>query len=204
MVKGTLGSDTTTLATLRKSPDGYGPLVAMLESLYLSGAEIDWNEYHRDYPSSQRVVELPRYAWDLKRYWIDYRNDFCLLKGEKLNDPITSSVPSLKQIPQFKYISPAVQRVIEETHGSEESQVIIESDIFDERLLPVLQGHLVNGAALCPSVSKLTLCLTSKPCTELLNKPNSHCMLTSLSHLHISWSAGLDTLSKPPDSMCQA
>lgn len=155
MVKGTLGSDTATLATLRKGLDGYGPLTTMLESLYLAGSEIDWNEYHRDYPSSHRVVELPRYSWDLKRYWIDYRNNFCLLKGEKCDDSSASSTMTSKHIRQFKYLSPAVQKVIEETHGTEKSTVVIESDILDERLLPVLQGHLVNGAALCPSVSNL-------------------------------------------------
>lgn len=153
MVKGTLGSDAATLSTLRRSPDGYGPLATLLESLYLLGVEIDWNEYHREYPSSHRVIELPRYAWDLKRYWIDYRNDFCLLKGEKSDDPSSSDSPSSKQAPQFTYISPAVQKVIDEDHSTEKSTVVIESDIFDDKLLPVLQGHLVNGAALCPSVS---------------------------------------------------
>lgn len=157
-MKGTLGSDTVTLATLRRSPDGYGPLATMLESLYLSGVEIDWNEYHRDYPSSHRVIELPRYDWDLKRYWIDYRNNFCLLKGEESDESSNSSSPPSKQAPQFKYISPAAQKVIEEDHGTDKSMVVIESDILDERLLPVLQGHLVNGAALCPSVS---ICLNA-------------------------------------------
>lgn len=162
-MKGTLGSDTVTLATLRRSPDGYGQLATTLESLYLSGVEIDWNEYHREYPNSHRVIDLPRYAWDLKRYWIDYRNDFCLLKGENLADSNSSPSPTSKQAPQFTYISPAVQKVIEENHSTEKSTIVTESDIFDERLLPVLQGHLVNGAALCPSVSNhpFACCLMS-------------------------------------------
>jgi naphtho-gamma-pyrone polyketide synthase len=158
MVKGTLGSDTTTLATMRKCPDGFGPLATTLESLYTSGVDIDWNEYHRDYPNSHRVLELPRYRWDLKRYWIDYQNDFCLLKGARPDGSSPPSVAFSKQLPQLKYLSPAVQKVVEETHGTEKSTVITESDIFDARLLPVLQGHLVNGAALCPSVSKNTTC----------------------------------------------
>lgn len=52
-----------------------------------------------------------------------------------------------------KYISPCAQQIVEESHGADESTLVVESDIFDDRLLPVLQGHLVNGAALCPSVS---------------------------------------------------
>ncbi|KAL1861558.1 putative secondary metabolism biosynthetic enzyme [Diaporthe australafricana] len=132
----------------------------MLESLYHSGCEIDWNEYHRDYSSAHRVLELPRYSWDLKRYWIDYRNDFCLLKGDKSDDASLSPTAPFKQLPNYKYISPAVQKVIEEKHGTEESKVIIESDVFDEKLLPVLQGHLVNGAALCPSSLYADVALT--------------------------------------------
>lgn len=75
------------------------------------------------------------------------------MKGEKSDDPSSSDSPSSKQAPQFTYISPAVQKVIDEDHSTEKSTVVIESDIFDDKLLPVLQGHLVNGAALCPSVS---------------------------------------------------
>lgn len=154
MIKGTLGSGTTTLAILRKCTDGFSPLATMLESLYLSGVDIDWNEYHREYSGSHHVLELPRYCWDLKRYWIDYRNAFCLLKGAKADHPRRSSANFSNQIPQFKFLSPAVQKVIQERHGTKTSTVMTESDIFDARLLPVLQGHLVNGAALCPSVSK--------------------------------------------------
>nr|ALP31880.1 polyketide synthase 20 [Diaporthe helianthi] len=160
MIKGTLGSDTTTLATLRENTDGFSPLATMLESLYLSGIEIDWTEYHRDCPNSHHVLELPRYSWDLKRYWIDYRNDFCLLKGEKPDDSNFSSTVVSNQITQFMFLSPAVQKVIEESHGTETSTVITESDIFDARLLPVLQGHLVNSAALCPSSLYADIALT--------------------------------------------
>lgn len=201
MIKGTLGSGTTTLATLRKCTDGFGPLATMLESLYVSGVEIDWNEYHREYSNSQNVLELPRYCWDLKRYWIDYRNDFCLLKGEKEDHPKRSPNIFSSQIPQYKFLSPAVQKVIEETHGTKQSTVITESDIFDARLLPVLQGHLVNGAALCPSVSKSILRFFDPIYQGELSGFNSPSMLISLSPSHTSWWPKQGMLSNPLDSM---
>ncbi|KAK3303871.1 polyketide synthase [Chaetomium strumarium] len=156
MVKGTLGSDCTTLATLRRDADAYKTLAAALESLYLAGFNIEWNEYHRNFPAARKVVQLPRYSWDLKKYWIPYRNNFCLAKGEGLV-PATEAANAQHKLeattaaPQYKYLSPSVQRVLEERHGADRSSLLVESDIFDDRLLPVLQGHVVNGAHLAPS-----------------------------------------------------
>jgi acyl transferase domain-containing protein len=160
MIKGTLGSDCTTLASLRKNTDAYKTLAAALESLYLAGSNLEWNEYHRYFPAALKVVQLPRYSWDLKNYWIQYRNNFCLAKGEGMVPAIEAAtaqrdleVPTA--VPQYKYLSPSVQKVLEEHHGADRSSLLVESDIFDERLLPVLQGHVVNDAQLAPSVSNI-------------------------------------------------
>ncbi|KAF4982434.1 hypothetical protein FZEAL_1952 [Fusarium zealandicum] len=147
MVKGTLGSNSVTATTLRKDTDTWKSLTATLETLYLSGIDIDWNEYHRDFEKFNRVLELPRYSWDLKNYWIMYRNDFCLTKGEDIQ-LITSAtvVPTT-----FKYMSPSLQRVIEENHDDGSSSILVESDVHDLKLVPIFTGHRVNGAELCPS-----------------------------------------------------
>ncbi|GES64614.1 polyketide synthase [Aspergillus terreus] len=154
MVKGTLGPQIRTIATLRQNVEPYKTIVSGLETLYLAGVEINWNEYHRHFPSSQSVIELPLYSWDLKNYWIQYRNDFLLTKGEK---PLQVAPPSP---PLRKHISPTAQCVVEESHGTEKSSMVVESDIFDEKLLHILQGHLVNGAALAPSSMYADLALT--------------------------------------------
>ena len=152
MVKGTLGSHAKTVATLRQHVDAYKTLVVALEVLYLAGIEVNWNEYHRDFPAAHEVLELPLYAWDLKNYWIQYRNDFCLTKGDGMIQKLAVEAPAVPAVVP-KYISPCAQQIVEESHGADQSSLVVESDIFDNRLLPVLQGHLVNGAALCPSVS---------------------------------------------------
>ncbi|KAM5347992.1 hypothetical protein ACJ41O_007816 [Fusarium nematophilum] len=138
MVKGTLGSNSNTASTLRKDTDTWKVLATTLEMLHLNGIEIDWNEYHRDFDKFNRVVEMPRYSWDLKNYWIMYRNDFCLTKGDP--KPSIEPVAATATTPaSFKYISPSLQRVIDEEHGSSSS------------LMPIFTGHRVNGAELCPS-----------------------------------------------------
>lgn len=160
MIKGTLGPDCTTLASLRKDTDAYKTLAAALESLYLAGFNLEWNEYHRYFPAAHKVVQLPRYSWDLKKYWIRYRNDFCLAKGEGMVPAIDAATAQHKLevstvAAQYKYLSPSVQKVLEEHHGVDRSSLLVESDIFDHRLLPVLQGHVVNDAQLAPSVSNM-------------------------------------------------
>jgi acyl transferase domain-containing protein len=152
MVKGTLGSHAKTVATLRQHVDAYKTLAAALEVLYLAGIEVNWDEYHRDFPAAHEVLELPMYAWDLENYWIQYRGDFCLTKGDGMIQQLAVGAPAVPAVVP-KYISPCAQQIIEESHGTDRSSLVVESDIFDGRLLPVLQGHLVNGAALCPSVS---------------------------------------------------
>ncbi|KAL1963919.1 hypothetical protein VTN77DRAFT_7725 [Rasamsonia byssochlamydoides] len=150
MVKGTLGSQTLTIPSLRKGTDTWKVIASGLESLYLNGIEIDWSEYHRDFKNSHRVVDLPRYSWDLKNYWIQYRNDFCLTKGD---DPEPKQIPVTVTDEQetLVYISPSTQRVLEEHNAADISTLLVESDIHDPRLAPVIQGHKINGAALCPS-----------------------------------------------------
>ena len=161
MVKGTLGSQAKTVASLRQNVHAYKTLTTALEALYLAGIEVEWNEYHRDFPASHEVVQLPRYAWDLKKYWIMYRNDFCLTKGDSpAPQQAAIEAPSVAPAKEYKYLSPSAQKVIEESHGPEKSSMTIESDIFDEKLHPTLKGHLVNGAALCPSSMYADLALT--------------------------------------------
>ncbi|GAB1317688.1 hypothetical protein MFIFM68171_07898 [Madurella fahalii] len=164
MIKGTLGSDCITLASLRKNADCYKTLAAALESLYLAGLGIEWNEYHRDFPAALNVVQLPRYSCDLKKYWIQYRNDFCLTKGEGMVQAIDAATathtPAAAVAPQHKCLSPSVQRVLEEIHGVDQSSLLVESDIFDDRLLPVLHGHVVHGAHLAPSSLYADVALT--------------------------------------------
>lgn len=153
MIKGTLGSQIVTIPSLRKGTDTWKVLAGGIESLYLNGIEIQWNEYHRDFTGSHKVLELPRYCWDLKNYWIPYRNDFCLTKGDNL-EPKQIAAPPAAQKPQPAYISPSVQRVIEEHNAPDISTLLVESDVHDSRLSSVIQGHKVNGASLCPSVSR--------------------------------------------------
>ncbi|KAL1854109.1 Type I Iterative PKS [Paecilomyces lecythidis] len=144
MIKGTLGPQTNTIASLRRNEDTWKVLCNSLSAVYLAGVEIQWKEYHVDFTSSQQVLQLPAYNWDNKNYYIPYNNNFCLTKG----DP---TVAKIEAAPFSQYHTTSVQRIIETRNEGSRATVIMESDISDPLLNPVIQGHKVNGAALCPS-----------------------------------------------------
>lgn len=166
MIKGILGRESLALPSLRKNTDAWLTLTAGLEILYKQGIDIDWHEYHKgpsDGPQPEMLL-LPRYAWNPKNYWIPYRNNFCLSKGDLIQDV---KVEGSSYVP--RYLSPSVQKVLEENHNSEVSTFLAESDIHDERLAAIFEGHVVNNALICPSVSDAVcmICLCVHKLTEL-------------------------------------
>lgn len=155
MIKSILNQQCSVFSSLRKDTDAWSAMMPAMEGLYLNGIEMQWSEYHRGFDHQQEVLELPRYAWDLKNYWIMYRNNFCLTKGDNVALPPQigpASSTDRGTIPSYVYVSPSVQRILEEDNGPDVSALVVESDIHDRRLAPVLEGHVVNGALLCPSV----------------------------------------------------
>lgn len=145
MLKSIFGPQTFALASLRRNGDTWKTLGESIAVLHRAGIEINWNEYHRDFEGSHEVLKLPAYSWDSKNHWIQYSNNFCLTKGDSVAPPTSVHKSS-------PLSTTSVQRVVDQSIGSEKSTVIIESDLSEPTLANVIQGHKVNGAALCPSV----------------------------------------------------
>ncbi|KAL4939254.1 hypothetical protein BDV06DRAFT_225167 [Aspergillus oleicola] len=143
MVKSTLGPQSNTVASLRREEDIWKVLSNSLSSLYLAGIDINWKQYHQDFNSSHRVLPLPAYKWDLKNYWIPYRNNFCLTKGSPV---AAASAPA-----QTTFLTTAAQEIVESRDDGASAMVVVQNNIADPELNRVIQGHKVNGAALCPS-----------------------------------------------------
>ncbi|OOQ85606.1 Conidial yellow pigment biosynthesis polyketide synthase [Penicillium brasilianum] len=144
MVKSTFGPQATTVTSLRRQEDTWKVLSNSLSALYLSGTDLNWKEYHQDFSTAHEVLALPAYKWDLKNYWIPYTNNFCLLKG-------APATPAAEAAPVTTFLTSSCQKVLETSGDRTSATVTIENDIADPELNRVIQGHKVNGAALCPS-----------------------------------------------------
>ncbi|KAJ5108641.1 hypothetical protein N7456_005316 [Penicillium angulare] len=144
MVKSTFGPQALTVTSLRRQEDAWKVLSTSLASLYMAGIDLRWKEYHQDFSSTHEVLNLPAYKWDLKNYWIPYTNNFCLLKGAPATAPTEAA-------PVTTFLTTSAQKVLETAGDKDTATVTIENDIDHPDLNRVIQGHKVNGAALCPS-----------------------------------------------------
>ena len=142
-VKAALGTSQAGGPSLRRNDAAWTSIASTASLLYNKGVEIDWNEYHRDFLYAHELLELPAYAFALKNYWIDYKNNWCLTKGDPVSSTAAVAVPKLS--------TSSVQNVISEEYSESKGLLIAESDIHREDLFPAIVGHQVNGNAFCPS-----------------------------------------------------
>ena len=149
-IKSSLGAETLTVPTFRKKEDPWKTVSSGLSLLHRKGLHIDWDEVHHEYEPSNTVLTLPSYAFENKNYWLEYTNNWCLNKGEVIQAPTKTSETRLS--------TSSVQKLSKEDYGDKIS-LVAESDLSDPDLNDAISGHLVNGSALCPSVSASKRCL---------------------------------------------
>lgn len=152
------GSDSTKEESNRQM---WFHLTATLGKLYDAGANIRWDQFHRDLPlSSRRVIStVPAYSWDLKEYWVPYRNDWTLSKGD-----------AYKAVVAPKLESTTIHNIIEETEliGEDENglRLVVEADISRDDLHGIVQGHVVDGVPLCTPVCDVQHSNQEAPCAK--------------------------------------
>jgi len=172
MIKSILGKETIAVPCLNRNDDPWKTVASSLSALFNVGVDIDWSEYHHAFSESHEVVSMPSYAFDDKVYWIDYKDNWTLTKGEKVAQKEVK--PSLS--------TTSVQKIIQEKIDADSAVVVAESDLAEPLLRKVIEGHLVNGVGLCPSTlyadMALTLCdyayrtarpQAGKPCVNVSN-----------------------------------
>jgi acyl transferase domain-containing protein len=104
MIKATIGKDTIAVPSLRRNEEPWKTVSPTLSSLFYTGVDIDWTEYHREFRHSHKVLSFPSYSFDDKVYWIDYKENWCLTKGEK----------SLEASPKPAFSTTSVHRIVQE------------------------------------------------------------------------------------------
>lgn len=147
----TLKSTEGSLSQDRPRIQMWSHLTETLRFFYHEGADVRWNQYLIDLPtSSRRVVStLPAYSWDLKDYWIPYVNDWTLLKGDSSKSAVA---PELE--------STTIHNIVENNElfedGVNKMHLIVEADISRHDLHGIVQGHVVDGVPLCTPVCDLS------------------------------------------------
>lgn len=137
------------LPSLKRGDADWKTLAGSVAKAYSAGLDINWQEFHRPYEGSLHLVGLPRYAFDLKNYWIQYEGDWALRKGDPSPTQVTSSTSDKTQDPPFS--TTGLHRVESVVDNSNMTSITFATDASEPKLNKALRGHLVNGAGLCPS-----------------------------------------------------
>ncbi|KAF4635111.1 hypothetical protein G7Y89_g2999 [Cudoniella acicularis] len=145
MVKATLGSsETNILPTISSKEENWLTINKSLGAAYKAGFNVDWSEFHRESEDDLELLPLPRYAFDLKSYWIQYQGDWCLRKG---NEKIENSPAQREET----FSTTTIQSIESEDITQTRSDFTFLSDLQRPDLKVAVCGHLVNGVPLCPS-----------------------------------------------------
>ena len=177
MLKATLGPSTTAVPSLRRGEDAWKVVSGSLCTLHMAGLDIDWTCYHQDFSSAHNYLRLPTYAWENKNYWIDYKNNWTLTKGEVL------AVSDAEQ-PQKKALSTtSVQRIVEEKFESQNGSITTETDITHPDFEETIKGHIVNGIALCSSAVYADMALTVADYMHRQLEPKNEDFAMDCSHM---------------------
>ncbi|SMR63496.1 unnamed protein product [Zymoseptoria tritici ST99CH_1A5] len=162
MVKASIGT-TITAPSLRRGEDAWKTISTSICHLFTAGVNFNFDEFHREFNDAQELLTLPTYSFDNKKYWLDYHNNWTLTKGEvqKTKEVIVEKeiVAPVIEVPA-KRLSTSCQNVISEEFDGNRATVVIRSNLADSKLYPVVCGHMVNNAALCPSSLYADMALT--------------------------------------------
>ncbi|EFX02617.1 polyketide synthase [Grosmannia clavigera kw1407] len=171
MVKAAFGATTIAVPTVRRAEVADKTLSTTLSTLHAAGLNVDWNELHRDFVASTRLLDLPTYAFDEKNYWLQYSGDWSLTKNRgaaSLKTAVAAIEPA-----KPKLSTSSVQEVVHELVKGDTITIDAESDLLREDLRPALMGHLVNGAPLCPSTLYADMALTLGDYAYRLARPEA-------------------------------
>ncbi|KAF5676169.1 polyketide synthase [Fusarium heterosporum] len=146
-VKSIIGQDLRCYASLRRGEDMFKTLADSVCGLYLAGQPINWDEYHRDFKASHKVLSLPRYSWQLSNYWMPYKHSWCLTKGDNPSRHGTLGIEARRPV----RLSDSIHDVVEQALDDKKSSIVAESDLHDAALLTVVKNHKVNGLTMAPS-----------------------------------------------------
>ncbi|KAI9734043.1 MAG: hypothetical protein M1818_006981 [Claussenomyces sp. TS43310] len=181
MVKACFGTTTMVTPTLRRNESAYATIASTLCKLHVEGLDIDWNEYHRDFVHCLRLLDIPSYSFDDKNYWLQYTGDWCLTKGR-----ISGNGAGLLEDAKPKLYTSTVHRVVSESVSADVATVSIESDLAVPELKQAIMGHLVNGAALCPSSIYADMAMTVCDYAYKLLRPKAEKVAMNVAHMEVT------------------
>ncbi|KAF2133650.1 ketoacyl-synt-domain-containing protein, partial [Dothidotthia symphoricarpi CBS 119687] len=153
-IKSTLSPVGFAVASLRRDEDNWATMATSLAALHCAGVQIGWNEFHSPFEQSLRLLDLPTYAWNDKRYWLQYNGDWALTKGNTFYDAEKSQSSLIEAEPSTSTSSlstSTVQRIIDESFIGMAGTVVMQSNLAHPEFRAAAWGHKMNGCGVVTS-----------------------------------------------------
>ncbi|RYP53057.1 hypothetical protein DL769_010571 [Monosporascus sp. CRB-8-3] len=192
MVKAAFGATTIAVPTLRRNEQAYKTLSATMCTLHSAGMNLDWNEYHRDFDASVRLLDIPAYSYDLKNYWLQYEGDWCLTKNR---GALTTAVKTI-EAPKPKLSTTTVHKVTKEEIKDGIALIDTETEMTEENMRKICTGHMVNGNALTPSTLYGDMAFTICEYAYKLLRPESENIGMNVGHMECPKTLQFDAKAK--------
>ena len=167
-VKSTIPSTQLAIPSIRRGDDNWKTMAESMAALHLAGVGVNWNEFHRPFETRLRLLDLPTYAWNDKNYWLQYKGDWCLTKGNSFYQAEKDAARAkTAPKPASEIQTSTVQQILEEIFDSSACTVVMQSDLMQPDFLAAANGHRMNNCGVVTSVCP--------PCTKV----SSHNVLTT-------------------------
>ncbi|KAL6702818.1 Non-reducing polyketide synthase PKS8-1 [Coniothyrium glycines] len=151
-IKSTLPSTKLAVPSLRRGDSNWKTISESAAALHLAGVDINWNEFHVPFVSAVRLVDLPTYAWDEKKYWLQYNGDWCLTKGNTFyQQKLEAAEPIPSSAKQYESLSSLVQNIIAVNVEDNQGTVVMQSDLMQKDFLDAAHGHRMNDCGVVTS-----------------------------------------------------
>ncbi|KAH8698795.1 putative polyketide synthase [Talaromyces proteolyticus] len=149
-VKGTLSDVHMAVPSLRRGESNWQTMAQSLASLHCAGVHVDWNEFHRPFEKALRLLDLPTYSWNDKKYWIQYNGDWALSKGNNFYDA-EKGLNQPQVVVKSSLSTSTVQHIIEQKFDGAAGTVVMQSDLAQTDLRAAAWGHKMNNCGVVTS-----------------------------------------------------
>ncbi|KAK5705874.1 Type I Iterative PKS [Elasticomyces elasticus] len=150
-LKSTLPSTQLTLPSLRRGEDNWKTISQSIVALHLTGIYISFHDFHAPFASQVRLLDLPSYAWDEKRYWLQYNGNWCLTKDNTYYDDKDNKIQACSAPPVYESLSSLVRNIIEVHVDGTAGTVVMQSDLMQKDFYASAQGHRMNDCGVVTS-----------------------------------------------------
>ena len=121
---------------------------------YMKGLPVDWSRLHYEHVSSLKMVQIPHYAFDSKDYWTPFTG---IHLPSSQGEVDSTSLPAQ---PKHKTTT-TVQRIASKQSQDENVKMTFETNLKDPVLQDLINGHNIDGHALCPMSVYIDIALTA-------------------------------------------